>query len=85
MLLALAASLLTSALAAPVTISNVVPRRDTSNAILDAHDSKLNYFNGLYHWHAASYGNCTEPKGSNGCATASVGACGFQTDHNVTL
>lgn len=70
---------------APVTISNVVPRRDTSNAILDAHDSKLNFHAGLYYWHAASYGNCTEPKGANGCAAVGVGNCGFQTDHNVTL
>jgi hypothetical protein len=68
-----------------VTISNVIPRRDTDGAILDAHDSKLNYFEGLYYWHAASYGNCTEPKGNSGCAPASVGSCGFQTDHNVTL
>ena len=74
-----------SARAAPVTISNVIPRRDTSGAILDAHDSKLNFQNGLYYWHAASYGNCTEPKGSNGCASVGVGNCGFQTDHNVTL
>ena len=71
--------------AAPVTISNVIPRRDTSGAVLDAHDSKLNYFNHLYYWHAASYGNCSEPKGENGCAAVGVGNCGFQTDHNVTL
>jgi hypothetical protein len=29
-----------------VTISNVVPRRDNFGAILDAHDSKLNLFEG---------------------------------------
>ena len=68
-----------------VNISNVIPRRDTDNAILDAHDSKMIYFNNLYHWFAASYGNCTEPAGNSGCASVSVGACGFQTDHNVTL
>ena len=68
-----------------VTISNVIPRRDTSGAILDAHDSKVNFFNGLYLWHAASYGNCTEPKGNSGCADASPGNCGFRLDHNVTL
>lgn len=67
-----------------VTISNVVPRRDNFGAILDAHDSKLNLFEGVYYWHAASYGNCTEPKGSSGCGVP-IGGCGFQTDHNVTL
>jgi hypothetical protein len=45
----------------------------------------MNFYQGLYYWHAASYGNCSEPKGNSGCASASVGACGFQTDHNVTL
>jgi hypothetical protein len=70
---------------APVTISNIIPRRDTDGAILDAHDSKLNYYQGLYYWHAASYGNCTEPKGGSGCADAAPGNCGFRLDHNVTL
>ena len=83
-LLALAA-LLGAAAAKPVTISNVVPRRDTDGAVLDAHDSKLLLHNGLFYWWAASYGNCTEPAGNSGCADVSVGACGFQTDHNVTL
>lgn len=68
-----------------VNISNVIPRRDTDGAILDAHDSKLNFFEGTYYWHAASYGNCTEPKGSSGCAPVTVGSCGFQTNHNVSL
>jgi hypothetical protein len=82
LLVALCAAL---TLARPVTISNVVPRRDTSNAILDAHDSKVFFKDGLFFWYAASYGNCTEPKGNSGCATTRVGACGFATDHNVTL
>ena len=74
-----------NAWAAPVTISNVVPRRDTDGAILDAHDSKVVFKDGLYHWFAASYGNCTEPAGNSGCASVAIGACGFRTDHNVTL
>jgi len=45
-LLALAAA---HALARPVTISNVVPRRDTDGAILDAHDSKVVFKDGLFH------------------------------------
>lgn len=82
-----AALALCVAAAIPITISNVIPRRDVSGAILDAHDSKLNFDSatGLYYWHAASYGNCTEPVGPNGCADASPGNCGFQLDHNVTL
>ena len=40
---------------------------------------------GVFHWWAASYGSCIEPAGDNGCATVAVGACGFQTNHNVTL
>ena len=83
---ALAAALLLGAAAArPVNISNVVPRRDTDGAVLDAHDSKVIFFGGRYLWFAASYGNCTEPQGDSGCASVSVGACGFQTDHNVSL
>ena len=79
------AALLGLAAAHNVTISNVVPRRDADGAILDAHDSKLLFRNGRYEWFAASYGNCTEPPGGNGCASVSIGACGFQTNHNVTL
>jgi hypothetical protein len=38
--------ILPSVWAGQVTISNVIPRRDNFNAILDAHDSKLNLFEG---------------------------------------
>ena len=73
----------------PVTsevISNVVPRTDTTGKIMDAHDSKIVFKDGLYHWFAASYGLCSEPANTtNGCATVGVGNCGFATDHNVTL
>ena len=34
---------------------------------------------------AASYGNCTEPKGDSGCSGAAPGACGFKLDHNVSV
>jgi hypothetical protein len=80
------AFLAASASAAPVNISNVVPRRDTDGAILDAHDGKvLRGQDGVYRWFAASYGNCTEPAGGSGCADAEPGNCGFQLDHNVTV
>jgi len=81
----LAALCLPAARARSVTISNVVPRRATDGAILDAHDSKIFALYDQYLWYAASYGNCTEPAGDSGCATTKVGACGFQTNHNVTL
>ena len=68
-----------------VTISNIDPRTDTDGEIMDAHDSKMFLLNGVYHWYAASYGDCTEPKGDNGCSKSGIGNCGFRTDHNVTL
>ncbi len=68
-----------------VSISNIDPRRDRNGEIMDAHDSKLFLLNGVYHWYVASYGNCIEPKGNNGCVNGKIGDCGFQTNHNVTL
>lgn len=80
-------TLIVATTSVPITISNIIPRRDTTGTILDAHDSKLNFdpSTNLYYWHAASYGDCEEPSGPNGCADASPGNCGFQMDHNVTL
>ena len=71
----------------PVEISNVIPRRDNTGAIMDAHDSKMVYDaeTKTYYWFAASYGNCTEPPGNSGCASIKIGGCGFGTNHNVTL
>ena len=69
-----------------MTISNAAPRVSPSGAILDAHDSKVTLVDGIFYWHAASYGDCTEPAGPSGCADwASPGACGFRYDHNVSL
>jgi hypothetical protein len=59
-------------------ISNANPRRDTSGQIVDAHDGKVLYQNGVYYWYAASYGNCREPAGDSGCSGAAFGACGFR-------
>lgn len=59
--------------------------RDSTGSILDAHDSQMWFNNGTFYWWAASYGDCIEPPGDNGCADVSIGACGFQTNHNVTL
>jgi hypothetical protein len=68
-----------------VNISNSLPRQDINGNILDAHDSKLFLHEGIFHWFAASYGDCQEPEGNSGCSPTTIGACGFQTNHNVTL
>ena len=82
LLLFLASSLLGAAMM--VEISNVDPRRAASGEIMDAHDSKMLLKDGIYHWFAASYSNCTEPTGNSGCA-AGPGQCGFLYNHNVSL
>jgi hypothetical protein len=61
-----------------VTISNVIPRRDTEGNILDAHDGNLFLYDGLYYYYGANYGLCREPPGPSG-------GCGFQLNHNVSL
>jgi hypothetical protein len=68
-----------------VTISNNVPRKDVSGSIMDMHDGKIIVYNGVYHWYAASYGDCLEPSGDSGCKGAAPGSCGFQVNHNVSL
>jgi len=69
-----------------VTISNVKPRADVSGVIMDIHDGNtLLLDDGLYYYYGASYGLCKEPSGSNGCADAGPGNCGFRMDHNVSL
>ena len=68
-----------------VTISNVIPRRDTNGSIIDAHDGNVFYYDGLYYYYGASYGLCKEPPGPSGCTVWHPGGCGFQLDHNVSL
>eukprot|EP01116_Phalansterium_solitarium_P010020 TRINITY_DN24401_c0_g1_i1.p1 TRINITY_DN24401_c0_g1~~TRINITY_DN24401_c0_g1_i1.p1 ORF type:complete len:347 (-),score=107.94 TRINITY_DN24401_c0_g1_i1:115-1155(-) len=74
-----------SAIATQVTISNVLPRKDTDGVIMDIHDGNTLLINGTYYYYGASYGLCKEPAGPNGCADAGTGTCGFQLDHNVSL
>jgi hypothetical protein len=40
-----------------VTISNIEPRRDTTGAIVDAHDGNLLFANGRYYLYGTAYGN----------------------------
>jgi len=68
-----------------VTISNVIPRRDTDGNILDAHDGKVFLYDGLYYFFGPSYGLCKEPAGTSGCTGWQPGSCGFQLNHNVSL
>jgi beta-xylosidase len=69
-----------------VTISNVVPRRDTAGNIMDAHDGNAYlHDDGLYYYFSASYGSCKEPPGPTGCTVWHLGGCGFRADHNVSL
>jgi hypothetical protein len=50
-----------------VTISNVIPRRDTAGNIIDAHDGSIFLYDGLYYYYGPSYGLCQEPPGPSGC------------------
>lgn len=68
-----------------ITISNVIPRRDTDGNILDVHDGKVFLHDGLYYFFGPSYGLCKEPSGSSGCDGWHPGSCGFQLNHNVSL
>lgn len=68
------------------TLFNNESRRSSpSNQILDVHDGSLMFHGGEYLYYGASYGQCREPDGNDGCKDASVSTCGFQTDHNVSL
>ena len=74
--------------AAPQDLSNVVPRRETSGAILDAHDGNIVWSAATSSWlyFAAGYGPCEEPAGLNGCADWSEGtSCGFFKNHSVNV
>ncbi|CAF3346585.1 unnamed protein product [Rotaria socialis] len=68
-----------------VTISNIIPRRDTNGTIMDAHDGSIFLYDGLYYYYGASYGLCTEPPGPSGCSVWHPGGCGFQLNHNISL
>jgi beta-xylosidase len=68
-----------------VTISNVIPRRDTDGNIMDAHEGSILLYDGLYYYFGASYGPCKEPPGPSGCTVWHPGGCGFQLNHNVSL
>lgn len=68
-----------------VTITNVIPRRDTDGNIMDAHDGSIFLYDDLYYYFGASYGLCKEPPGPSGCSVWHPGGCGFQLNHNISL
>jgi hypothetical protein len=68
-----------------VNISNVLPRRDSSGAIMDMHDGNVHIgSDGTYYWYAAGYGGCPERNSTTGCAGGFHG-CGFFKNHSVNL
>ena len=73
------------ALGINITISNVIPHRDTDGVIMDVHDGNVMFMNGTYYYYGASYGLCLEPSGESGCTGAAPGSCGFRLNHNVSL
>jgi hypothetical protein len=87
-LLLLAAHRAASSSAAGVRISNVEPRTTVGGATLPAHDGGV-YLYGEgeergWFFYGMEYGLCEEdPKG--GCDNHTTGACGFRTDHNVSI
>ena len=61
-----------------VTFSNVLPRLDSSGAILKAHDGTTQRFPSsanpnLFYYHAMGYPNCSEPGKINGCTNCIYG------------
>ena len=75
--------------AAVSEVSNLLPRRTTAGAIIDAHDGNVvedPLTPGLFYYFAAGYGDCEEPPGSNGCADWCDGCgCGFFNNHSVNV
>ena len=71
-------------------ISNVLPRLDTTGAIMDMHDGNMVVRDGTWYWYAAGYGGCKErlgpggAPGPTGCAGGFHG-CGFFNNHTVNL
>jgi hypothetical protein len=72
-----------------VTINNALPRRDTNDVIMDAHDASVQRFPadagaGTDFWmHTVSYGLCNAAL-PYGCSQT-TDSCGFQFDHNVSI
>ena len=69
---------------APVTISNVLPRRDAAGALMDLHDGTILLINSTYFYWGMSYGLCNITK--SGCDGLWYPPhCGYRTNHNLSL
>ena len=73
-----------------VNISNVEPRRDVLNQLMDVHDGNIIRVDSTYYYYGMGYLNCTEETGiippfnCPGIYQA-FGACGFRLDHAVNI
>lgn len=63
------------------TINNAVPRRDVNGEIMDIHDGNIMTINNVFYYYGAQYGDCIE----QACTNTTLGACGFNINHNVSL
>lgn len=85
-------ALLSESLARSVEISNVEPRRDVSDQLMDVHDGKVVQWSsgGLYYWYGMGYKNCSletgllPPRACPGIYHA-AGHCGFRNDHAINI
>lgn len=69
-----------------IQISNVKPRNDTQNRLMDIHDGNIFQVpnSSTYYFYGMGYGSCKNP--SWGCAGVfGFGNCGFQLNHTVNL
>ena len=66
-----------------MTFDNNAPRLDVTGTIMDAHDGRVQFYNGLYYLYAVEYGLCVEPY-PTGCVQTSD-KCGFRLDHNISI
>ena len=66
-------------------IDNLVPRRDSTGAIMDSHDFSIHKYPGTsgYTMVSIGYGLCEEPKGL-GC-DSTPDHCGFQPNHTINV
>ena len=65
-------------------ISNTLPRRDASGALMDLHDGAIHHINGTYYYWGMQYGLCNITK--SGCDGLWYPPhCGYRTNHNVSL
>jgi hypothetical protein len=68
-----------------VTIKNVIPRPDTHEQRMNAHDDNICLYDGLSYYDGSSYSICEEPSGISGYTIWPTDGCGFQLIHSFSL